>query len=220
MKPSVGVAIIGGSGYGAGELLRYLTAHPQVRVASVVSSSQSGELISKAHPHLSGFYSGLKFESAVNWEQLKTFGQCVVFLALPHGHSGKFIHALGNSPHKDLRVIDLAADFRLSAESIHTRTYPDVQFDAPLRESFVYGLPELSQEKIKSARRITNPGCLATASILAAAPLIENYREQIVGSLCFDAKTGTSGAGRAAQDSMHHPLRHGNFEAYKILCHR
>lgn len=220
MKPSIGVAIVGGSGYGAGELLRYLTAHAEAQVASIVSSSQAGESVTKAHPHLAGFYSELKFDSTINWENLKKFERQIIFLALPHGHSAKALQQIQSAKIPGVRVIDLAADFRLTDEELHSKTYPDVPYENSLRSKFVYGLPEINREQISKAQWITNPGCLATACILAAAPLLEKSAGAIVGSLCFDAKTGTSGAGRSPQESMHHPNRHGNFEAYKVLAHR
>ncbi len=220
MNEPIGVVIQGGSGFGAGELLRYFTHHPAVQIIGVVSSSQAGEPVSSVHPHLQGFYPGLRFEKSVPWER---FAQCkrrVLFLALPHGHSAPALRELQTQAYKDTRVIDLSADFRLTDETAHRRTYPDVAFDAELRTTFTYGLTELNREQIRSAMRIANPGCLATACILAAQPLVSTFQSQILGSLIFDAKTGTSGAGRAPQDSMHHPQRHGNFEAYKVLAHR
>lgn len=220
MSNPIGVVIQGGSGFGAGELLRYLTNHPNAEVAAVISSSQSGQLLAQAHPHLAGFYKDLKFDSAIDWARFSKFKQRVVFLALPHGHSAGALREIDSKGGSDTRIVDLSADFRLTDERIHAKTYADVAFDKDLRGKFVYGLTELFREQIASALRIANPGCLATASILAAAPLVAKRAGDIVGSICFDAKTGTSGAGRAPQDSMHHPHRHGNFEAYKVLAHR
>lgn len=220
MKSQIGVVIAGGTGYGAGELLRYLVSHPAASVVSVLSSSSPGSSVEEAHPHLSGFYPTLRFEAGVNWERLTAFPQRVLFLALPHGHSARYLRDIPGAQLEGLKVIDLSADFRLQERHVHEAVYEGVSFEAETRASFIYGLPELGIERVASATRIANPGCLSTACILAAAPLLLEYGSRLVGSLCFDAKTGTSGAGRAAQEQMQHSLRHANFEAYKVLCHR
>lgn len=222
MSASIGVAILGGSGLGAGELLRYLVNVPQVMVATVVSTSHPGELISTAHPHLARSYPNLRFSENFSAETLRQYTHQVIFLALPHGHAARTLKELALASGL---VIDLSADFRLRNEAIHRATYPDVPYEPQARTGFVYGLSELQREALKTARAISNPGCLATACILAVAPLAvhfgaEKWQDQIEGSLCFDAKTGTSGAGRTPQESMHHPFRHANFEAYKVLAHR
>jgi N-acetyl-gamma-glutamyl-phosphate reductase len=220
VKPHIGVAIAGGTGYGAGELLRYLVSHPAASVVSVLSSSSPGSSVEDAHPHLSGFYRELRFEASADWAKLATFSQKILFLALPHGHSARFLGEIPTAELRGLKVIDLSADFRLQERDVHEAVYEGVPFEAEARASFVYGLPELGMERVASATRIANPGCLSTACILAAAPLLLEYGSRLVGSLCFDAKTGTSGAGRAAQEQMQHSVRHANFEAYKVLCHR
>lgn len=220
MSRSIGVAIFGGSGFGAGELLRYLCQHPDADVVNIISSSQAGEPVIRAHPHLSGFYNESRFAAAIDWDRLGSYKQRVLFLALPHGHSAETIRELDKAQLTDTVIIDLSADFRIQADTIHSCTYPDVPFEQEVRSRFVYGLPELFKTEVSTTRHIANPGCLASASILAAAPLLQHCGDGIRGSICLDAKTGTSGAGRALQESMHHPLRHANFEAYKMLCHR
>ncbi|WKZ57352.1 MAG: N-acetyl-gamma-glutamyl-phosphate reductase [Bdellovibrionota bacterium] len=215
---TIGAAIVGGTGFGAGELLRYFVSHPAVEVVSVVSSSSPGERISGSHPYLSSFYDR-PFDAALPFERLEPYRERFIFLALPHGQSGLWLKEhrakLGRT-----KLIDLSADYRLSVQAVHEQTYPEVPFDGEIRSQFCYGLSEAASEQIARSHWIANPGCLATACALAAKPLLSAFSSELSGTLCFDAKTGTSGAGRKAQDSMHHPTRHANMEAYKVLCHR
>ena len=214
---SIGCVILGGTGYGAGELLRLLVAHPHAEVISVLSQSQAGERIADTHRFLAGI-NDLKFESAINWNTLGDFERAVIFSSLPHQTSSRTLRALvAESSVPDLKLIDLSGDLRLRDESVHSQTYPEVEFDREFRSQFCFALPELNRKEISSARHISNPGCLSTASILTALPLTKLESKL---RITFDAKTGTSGAGRNPQASIHHPTRHGNFEAYKILEHR
>lgn len=217
MKKQVGVAILGGTGFGAGELLRLLTRHEGAQVVSVVSASQAGEAVTKAHSHLLGFYDGLKMDGELRLEELAPFAHQVVFAALPHGKSAESIQALLARPGAErIRVVDLSGDNRLQNDETRRRFYPEaagVRFEVP----FAYGLPETNRAAIAAARCVANPGCLASACALAVLPLTgQSFR----GSIVFDAKTGTSGAGKTPQESMHHPTRHASVTAYKILEHR
>ena len=213
-----GIVILGGTGYGAGELLRLLVERSDFELVAAVSSSMAGEDIDAAHPHLRGFYER-KFEAEVPLERLREFERIVVFSALPHGSSGKAIIELlpDLQEHPFAIVVDLSADFRLQDLSAHKALYGKAFGDEKLRSSFVYGLPELYKEEISRARFIANPGCLSTASLLSVLPLVE---DGFAGSVVFDAKTGSSGAGKAPNAAFHHPHRSGNFEAYKVLQHR
>lgn len=201
------VAILGGTGYGAGELLRYLTFHPAVEVTQVISSSSVGERVTKAHPHLSGIYDSLSFTKEIEGNDL------IVFSSLPHGTSSAELLKLQERGVKG-HFIDLSGDLRLRSPELHERFYGEVPFQSEFRAQFSYSIPEIHGER---QRHISNPGCLATAGALALWPL---RQEEFLGSVVLDAKTGTSGAGRSPQASMHHPRRHGNCEAYKVLAHR
>ena len=217
MSISIGVAIIGGTGYGAGELLRIFTQHPHVEVVSVVSQSRAGTPIADAHPNLSGFYDGV-FEASVDFEALSKYQFGAVFLGLPHGTSAarvqKILPAL--EAH-NLHLFDMSGDFRLRNESIRSQFYPEASVPQELQERFVYGLAELNRESIRSARFLSIPGCLAATCELAALPLIDS---EFSGSIVFDVKTGTSGAGRSPNSSFHHPSRFGNMNPYKVFSHR
>jgi N-acetyl-gamma-glutamyl-phosphate reductase len=114
-------------------------------------------------------------------------------------------------------IIDLSGDLRLRDEASHKAFYSDVPYAQEIRSRCVYGLTELNHSELPPARIISNPGCLATASIIALAPLSAKIFE---GAVVIDAKTGTSGAGREPQASMHHPSRFADCAAYKVLEHR
>lgn len=212
----IGVGILGGTGYGAGELVRLLVRHPKAQVVSVSSSSAVGKPFTSVHTHLDRF-TDLVFEEKLS-EELFKCEKVVIFSALPHGVSSQEIQKLlAEQKHPNLSIVDLSGDLRLATERDHQQFYHDVPWEPALRKEFVYGLSELSREEIRNARHVANPGCLATACALALLPL---RSEKFVGSIVLDAKTGTSGAGRSPQAHIHHPLRHGNFEAYKVLAHR
>jgi len=211
---SCGVTIIGGTGYGAGELVRLLSHHPEIEVCEVVSRSNAGKPVASVHTHLEGIAQS-KFSPEVNLEALLRFPKNAVILAMPSGQAVSALERLISRglPESSV-VIDLSGDLRLKDEASHTQHYPDVPFAGPIRSTFRYGLPELSSAR---GPRITNPGCLATAAILALAPFSQGA---FLGSVVIDAKTGTSGAGREPQASMHHPSRANDFTAYKVLQHR
>jgi N-acetyl-gamma-glutamyl-phosphate/LysW-gamma-L-alpha-aminoadipyl-6-phosphate reductase len=217
MSRTIHAAILGGTGYGAGELLRLLTQHPHVQVVSVTSTSQVGQPIASVHPHLAGFYDGLRLAAEIDFPRLLAGEHAVVFSSLPHGASGPAIEVLLEQQGRSLSIIDLSGDLRIRDRSLHARYYPDGPALPRLRGDFVYGLPELNRSAIAAARRVANPGCLATAVILAGAPLID---AQCEGLIVADVKTGSSGSGRALKETTHHPTRHADFRAYRPLAHQ
>ena len=218
MTRPIHVAILGASGYGAAELLRLFTQHPAVEVVSVTSRTHAGEPIVQLHPHLRGFHDELRVADAVDFERLLAGEHAVVFSTLPHGASAIEIgRLLGDTDAGRLRVIDLSGDLRLVDVGVHERYYPESPVLAELRGGFVYGLPELFREHVRTARYVANPGCLASAAILAAAPLM---RDGFAGPVVIDAKTGSSGSGRQLKETTHHPTRHADFRAYKPLAHQ
>lgn len=221
MTGVVRVAVMGGSGFGAGELLRLLAAHSGASVVSVTTTSQVGAEVAEVHPHLRRFYD-LRLSDRVDLDRLLDAEQAVVFSALPHGESAIAVERLLADTQRRhgverVRVIDLSGDLRLKDRTVHRRVYPETPLLDEWRTTFVYGLPEISREQIRAARCAANPGCLAAAATLAVAPLID---EAYGGCIVFDAKTGSSGAGRRLSESTHHPVRHANFRAYRPLAHR
>lgn len=212
-----GVGIVGGSGYGAGELLRMLSLHPEIEACSVTSRAHAGKPVSSVHSHLQNVCD-LSFEPAVSLERLQEYQRSAIILAMPSGQAVSAAEGLLKDGLPDTTaLVDLSGDLRLRTPEEHAQFYPEVPFAPDLRSRFVYGLTELDRPGISKARFVTNPGCLASAAILALWPL-KNL--PISGPTIVDAKTGTSGAGREPQPSMHHPGRFSDFTAYKALQHR
>lgn len=212
----VGAIILGATGFGAAELLRLCVNHPEVEIVQLVSSSQAGERVGRVHPHLDGFYE-LELSSKPNLELLRNFDVKLVISALPHGNSAEALASIIQSAPFELNIIDLSGDFRLQDISLHQQYYPQSQFHQQLRSKFVYGLPELNRQKIEMAKWVANPGCLATATILALAPLVSS---NLIKRASVTASTGSSGAGRGLKESVHHAFRHSNLFAYKALSHQ
>ena len=216
----IDVAVLGGSGYGGGELLRWLSQHPHVASVRGTSRSLGGRAFSDAHPNLRGVIDG-KFEAEINWAKLATSDQPVVFSALPHGELAKTLPSLEREwgaagISERLLLIDLSGDFRIADqaafESANGTPHPAPEF----LERFVYGLPEWNRAAIAGAKRIASPGCFATALQIALLPL----RDLDVGFIAASAVTGSSGSGTAAAAGTHHPTRANDFRAYKILTHQ
>lgn len=221
MSAAIRVAILGGGGFGAGELLRLLIHHPHANVAAVVTRSHVDRAIGEVHPHLRGFYE-LRMTGAIDLPALLDGDAAVVFSALPHGASAAAIDALLLAAESvdgadKLRIVDLSGDLRLKHKPAHEQCYPETPWLAGVRERFTYGLTELDRARIQAAKFVANPGCLATASILATAPLTPMG---VAGGIVIDAKTGSSGSGRQLKQTTHHPTRRANFRAYKPLSHQ
>ncbi len=198
---SVDVLILGASGYGGGELLRWLSCHPAVKTLRGTARSHADKPFYAQHPNLRGLVEGT-FEAAPDWEALAQSPAPVLFSALPHGELGRLwpeLEAAGKAHGllERLVAIDLSADFRLDP-------------------AWVYGLVDWQPERMKGAKRIANPGCFATALQLALLPLAE-WQPAFVA---VTAATGSSGSGAAPSDTTHHPTRANDFRAYKVLGHQ
>ena len=198
----VDVLILGASGYGGGELLRWLSNHPAVASLRGTARSHAGKPFHAQHPNLRGLVDGV-FEGTPDWEALASSPAPVIFSALPHGELGKLWPELEAAAQthpgllERLIVIDLSADFRLDP-------------------SWVYGLVDWQPERMAGAKRIANPGCFATALQLALLPLAQ-WQPAFVA---VTAATGSSGSGAAPSDTTHHPTRANDFRAYKVLGHQ
>lgn len=190
------VGIIGGAGYTGGELIRLLINHPSAELSFIHSRSNAGEPVYKVHQDLVG-ETELKFTGELSNDV------DVLFLCLGHGESKKFLAE--NTIADTIKVIDLANDFRLSASSqIGNR-------------SFVYGLPELNKEQIKSAQNIANPGCFATTLQLGLLPLA---KAGLLSDVYTTGITGSTGAGQSLAATSHFSWRANNIQAYKTLTHQ
>jgi len=187
------VAIFGASGYGGQELLRLLANHPDFMVVAATSDRLAGAPIEAMQPQLEGFYPGLEYTSPA--DDLPE-GCEACFLAVPHGSAAPLVARLGDS----MRIVDLSMDFRLDAER------------------FVYGLTETNRIGIAKSHRVANPGCFATAALLALAPLAE--RGLLTGDVTLAQTTGSSGSGATVKAGTHHPERAQDMRAYKVLVHQ
>lgn len=206
------VGIVGGTGYTGVELLRLLAAHPQVALQVITSRADAGTLVSQMFPSLRGFVD-LPFTHP---DEAK-LEQCdLVFFATPNGIAMQQVRALLDA---GVKVIDLAADFRIKDIPTWEKWYGMTHACPDLVEEAVYGLPELNREKIKTARLIANPGCYPTAVQLGFIPLIEAGVIE-TGSLIADAKSGVSGAGRKAEIATLFAEASDNFKAYGVAGHR
>ncbi len=217
MDKPFGVAIIGGSGYGAGEVMRLLVTHPAIEVAEVISRSHAGKPVHTVHTHLQSTTS-LTFSPSLTVNWCSRYRKVAFILAMPSGLAPDTIKdIIDKRLPANAVIIDLSGDLRLRDETAHKAFYPEVPYAEEIRAECIYGLTELSRSEVPAARFISNPGCLATAAIVALAPLSSQVFE---GAVVIDAKTGTSGAGREPQASMHHPSRTADCAAYKVLQHR
>lgn len=206
------VGVVGGTGYTGVELLRLLVMHPQVELKYVTSRSESGSKVADLFPNLRGFTELCFTEPAV-----KTLAECnVVFFATPNGTAMKMVPELIDN---GVRVIDLAADFRLQDADVWKQWYGMDHACIDVLSDAVYGLPEINRVAIKSATVVANPGCYPTAVTLGFLPLIENA---LVDDqhLIADAKSGVSGAGRGASVATLQAESAENFKAYAVDGHR
>ncbi|MGC4037467.1 MAG: N-acetyl-gamma-glutamyl-phosphate reductase [Chitinophagaceae bacterium] len=194
------VGIIGGAGYTGGELIRLLINHPQAELAFIHSRSNAGKYVHSVHQDLLGD-TDLKFTDDTT--SLTNGAIDVLFLCLGHGESKKFLTE--TTVAEKVRVIDLANDFRLSAQSsIGNR-------------KFIYGLPELNREEIRKADNIANPGCFATAIQLGLLPLA---KAGLLKDIYTTGITGSTGAGQSFSQTSHFSWRANNIQAYKTLTHQ
>ena len=206
------VGVVGGTGYTGAELLRLLVMHPQVELKHVTSRSESGSKVADLFPNLRGF-TDICFTEPV----VETLAECdVVFFATPNGTAMKMVPELIE---KEVRVIDLAADFRLQDPAVWKQWYGMDHACVDVLADAVYGLPEINRASIKSAQVVANPGCYPTATTLGFLPLIENA---LVDDqhLIVDAKSGVSGAGRGASVATLQAESAENFKAYAVDGHR
>jgi len=211
-RQKVKAAIFGGSGYGGAELLRILLFHPTVDIVLVTANEHAGKRVSDVHRNLRGL-TDLEFGPEI--KDLSTLADLdVIFLALPHGMAMKIVPQLPAG----VKVIDLSGDFRLADPGSFEEFYGFAHDAMDLQGGFEYGLTEVARERISAAERIANPGCFATATLLALYPLAQ--AGLLENGAVVDAKTGSSGSGAKPAPNTHHPERAGSFYAYKPFSHQ
>ena len=201
------VAVAGASGYAGGELLRLLTGHPDLEIGPLAANSSAGQPVTAAHPQLTG-YAGLDDAIFAGTDPDALADADLLFTALPHGESAQLAARLPDH----LRIIDLGADFRLADPGAWERYYP-----TPYAGQWTYGLPELpgARDAIKAAARVAAPGCYATASILALAPLLAAGLAD-PADIVIVAASGTSGAGRSLRPGLLATEVMGSMSAYQV----
>jgi N-acetyl-gamma-glutamyl-phosphate reductase len=208
----VKVAILGGSGYTAVELMKILLRHPHAQIAAV--TSRQDEHVADLHPSLLGRLD-LRCEP-FDPDKLKAKGVQVAFGCLPHGTSMESIPPLLD---RGIRVVDLSADYRLRDATVYQEWYKEPHHDAANLAHAVYGLPEVYGDAINPAKLVANPGCYPQTAILGLAPLVANGLIELSG-IIIDSKSGVSGAGRTPKLTTHFPECNESVSAYSVGSHR
>jgi N-acetyl-gamma-glutamyl-phosphate reductase len=196
LERAIRIGIVGGAGYTGGELIRLLINHPQAEIVFIHSKSNATKLVSSVHNDLVG-ETDLKFVRELSQDIN------VLFLCVGHGEARKFLQE--NDIDEKIKVIDLSQDFRL------------IQKSQIVNRKFIYGLPEINKDKIKSSENIANPGCFATAIQLGLLPLA---KAGLLKEVYTTGITGSTGAGQSLSATSHFSWRANNVQAYKTLTHQ
>jgi len=208
------VAIIGGSGYTGGELLRLLISHPQVKITAVTSERSASKSVSELFPNLKNIPLSPAFEPLDIGKLIKKADH--FFLCLPHKTSQKVVFNLYKT---GKRIIDLSADFRIKDSAVYKEWYKTVHLYPQLLKKSVYGLSEIYREKITNAQIIANPGCYPISVILGLAPIMKSSFVDF-DSIIIDSKSGISGAGRNPEQAFMFSEVNESLKAYAITTHR
>ena len=203
------IGIIGGTGYTGGELARILSVHPDIEIAAMTSRQSAGKKVSDVQPYLRG-YLDIDYTESIGNADLD-----LVFVATPHGVAMKEAPSLLDS---GIKVIDMSGDYRLHDVQEYKKWYGHEHTDAEHLKDAVYGMPEFFRSEIKRTNIVANPGCYATASILATAPLL--ISKAVNEDIIVDAKSGTSGAGMVPSPRTHHPFCGETIIPYSVGTHR
>ena len=219
MKPNpIPTVVLGATGYVGGEVLRLLAHHPYFVLEHAVARSAAGEPIGSIFPHLEVAYQHVDF-SHLEQIEVQSTAPLAIFSCLPHGQGAGVLDDLirrADTGGRDVRVVDLSADFRLPNPDAYKKIYGQDHLAPHRYEEFACALPDLTATV--PSRLMAHPGCFTTATTLACAPLAKL-------DLCdnifrVSAVTGSTGSGREPKPGTHHPERHSSMVAYKPLCHR
>lgn len=210
-RPIARIAVLGASGYTGAELLRILAHHPDTQIAALTADRQAGKSIGAVFPHLARLaLPDLVAIAQVDWSAID-----YVFCCLPHGTTQEAIAALP----RHLRVLDLSADFRLADPAVYAEWYGHAHRAVDLQKEAVYGLTEIARERIANARLVAVPGCYPTGAQLPLIPLVKAALID-ADDIVIDAKSGVTGAGRAARESSLFAEVSEGVTAYGIAHHR
>jgi N-acetyl-gamma-glutamyl-phosphate/LysW-gamma-L-alpha-aminoadipyl-6-phosphate reductase len=205
------VAVIGGSGYAGGELVRLLLDHPGTNLTQVTSERNAGKFVRSVHPNLRK-RTDMKFTSIDAVTDAD-----VIFIALPHGVSmGKMVELR----RKARIIIDLSSDFRLRDKADYPTWYGHEHEHPEMLSEFTYGIPELHRDEIRESDLISSAGCMATTTILGLWPLYKAGVADLSKPIVVEAKTGSSGSGGSPGLGSHHPERSGVIRSFKPTGHR
>jgi N-acetyl-gamma-glutamyl-phosphate reductase len=221
-------AVAGVSGYAGGELARLLLRHPKLNAAAPIFLGRAGEAEEGSSAYLEDLHPQLATPGdhqanevlPFSWKRIVDSGIEVLFLATPHDQSREWVpEAIGQG----IKVIDLSGAWRLQ-ENVNRAVYrlkdANPELAAELQSEAVYGCPELHRGEIRQARLVANPGCYATSIILALAPLLQAGLVDVAHGIVCDAKSGVSGAGKAATAKTHFMHAADNLSAYAVFGHR
>jgi N-acetyl-gamma-glutamyl-phosphate reductase len=208
------IAILGGTGYTACELIKILLRHPHAEIVAVTSRDEKMPAVAESHPSLAGRIK-LRMEP-YDADKLVAKGVECVFGCLPHGAS---MDAIAPLLQRNVRVIDLSADYRLRDPNVYAQWYGESHHDLANLAKAIYGLPEIYGDDIRNAQLIANPGCYPQTGILGLAPLVAG---KYIGSkdIIIDSKSGVSGGGRTPKLAFHFPECNESVVAYSVGQHR
>jgi N-acetyl-gamma-glutamyl-phosphate reductase len=216
MPDKAKIGVLGASGYTGAELVRLLLRHPRVEIGLLTADRRAGKTMADVFPQFAPY--ALPMLTSVEEADWPALGLDLAFCALPHGTTQKVIKDLmARAPRT--KVVDLSADFRLADPAAYARWYGHEHFAPELQTDAVYGLTEIYRDKIKTARLVANPGCYTTCAELALIPLLK-AKAIDPDEIVIDAKSGMTGAGRAAKEEMLFSEVSEGIHAYGVGRHR
>ncbi|MCK0195501.1 N-acetyl-gamma-glutamyl-phosphate reductase [Ancylobacter sp. 6x-1] len=208
------IAILGASGYTGAELVRLLARHPRVSIVALTADRKAGQSMAEVFPQ----FAPLTLPPLVTIDEVDWTGVDLAFCALPHGTTQQVIkRTLDANP--QLKIVDLSADFRLRDPGAYEEWYGHAHQALELQQEAVYGIVELYREDVRKARLVANPGCYTTTAILPVVPLIEAGAID-PSVIVVDAKSGVTGAGRSAKESLLYTEVTDGMHAYGVGSHR
>lgn len=216
MSKKYKIAVLGASGYTGSELVRMLLRHPHVEISLLTADRRAGQDMRGVYPQFSPFtLPKLIAIDEIDWAKAQVD---LVFCALPHGTTQEVIKKIF-AERSSIKVVDVSADFRLRDLEAYAKWYGHPHQAVDLQKEAVYGLTEIYRDRIRGARLVANPGCYTTCAQLPLVPLL---REKAIetGHIVIDAKSGTTGAGRAAKENMLFSEVSEGFHAYGVGHHR